>query len=167
MKDTGRVALARIVIANREHIMAIEPWGKGLLGTTLRYDYEVRDEKEAFKGISCPRVPKERSSSLRISSTRRAGISIGEVQGQVRAGIAQAREAQGGGQDDRADRTSGRPLERHRPDGRPPTELGTRRRQGEAGESEEQDPQARWAQSQLNTPTGFCRTTACERHAPR
>ena len=33
MKDKGRVALARIVFANREHIMAIEPWGKGLLGT--------------------------------------------------------------------------------------------------------------------------------------
>ena len=59
MKDKGRVALARIVFASREHIMAIEPWGKGLLGTTLRYDYEVRDEKEAFKGITSPRVPKE------------------------------------------------------------------------------------------------------------
>jgi DNA end-binding protein Ku len=59
MKDKGRVALARIVFANREHIMAIEPWGKGLLGTTLRYDYEVRDESEAFKGIPSPRVPKE------------------------------------------------------------------------------------------------------------
>src|SRR2546430_1237476 len=51
MKDKGRVALARIVFANREHIMAIEPWGKGLLGTTLRYDHEVRDEKDAFTGI--------------------------------------------------------------------------------------------------------------------
>jgi DNA end-binding protein Ku len=59
MKDKGRVALARIVFANREHIMAIEPWGKGLLGTTLRYDYEVRDEREVFKGIPSPRVPKE------------------------------------------------------------------------------------------------------------
>lgn len=59
MKDKGRVALARIVFANREHIMAIEPWGKGMLGTTLRYDYEVRDEKEVFKGVPTPRVPKE------------------------------------------------------------------------------------------------------------
>lgn len=59
MRDKGRVALARIVFANREHIMAIEPWGKGLLGTTLRYDYEVRDEKEVFRGIPTPRVPKE------------------------------------------------------------------------------------------------------------
>jgi DNA end-binding protein Ku len=59
MKDKGRVALARIVFANREHILAIEPWGKGLLATTLRYDYEVRDADEFFKGIASPRVPKE------------------------------------------------------------------------------------------------------------
>jgi DNA end-binding protein Ku len=59
MKDKDRVALARIVFANREHVMAIEPWGKGLLATTLRYDYEVRDEREAFKGIPSPRVAKE------------------------------------------------------------------------------------------------------------
>jgi DNA end-binding protein Ku len=59
MKDKGRVALARIVFANREHILAVEPWGKGMLGTTLRYDYEVRDEKDVFTGISSPRIPKE------------------------------------------------------------------------------------------------------------
>src|SRR6476660_9891351 len=40
MKDKDRVALARIVLTNREHVMAIEPMGKGLLGTTLRYPYE-------------------------------------------------------------------------------------------------------------------------------
>lgn len=59
MKDKGKVALARIVLTNREHMMAIEPFGKGLLGTVLRYDYEVRDEKEVFGGIPSPRVPKE------------------------------------------------------------------------------------------------------------
>lgn len=59
MQDKGRVALARIVFANREHIMAIEPWNKGMLGTTLRYDYEVRDDRELFKDLSSPRVPKE------------------------------------------------------------------------------------------------------------
>jgi len=59
MKDKGRVALARIVFANREHILAIEPWGKGMLGTTLRYDYEIRDEDKFFKGIPSPRVPKD------------------------------------------------------------------------------------------------------------
>jgi Ku protein len=59
MKDKGRVALARIVFANREHILAIEAWGKGMLGTTLRYDYEVRDEAEVFKDIHSPRIQKD------------------------------------------------------------------------------------------------------------
>ena len=59
MKDKGRVALARIVFANREHILAIEPWGKGMLGTTLRYDYEIRDEKKFFKGIPSLRLKKD------------------------------------------------------------------------------------------------------------
>src|SRR5688572_16727976 len=59
MKDKGRVALAGIIFANRQHILAVEPWGKGMLGTTLRYDYEVRDESEFFKGIASHRVPKE------------------------------------------------------------------------------------------------------------
>jgi DNA end-binding protein Ku len=59
MKDKGRVALARIVLTNREHIMAIEPFGKGLLGTILRYDYEVRDEQQLFRGVPSRRIPKE------------------------------------------------------------------------------------------------------------
>ena len=46
-------------IAHREHVIALEPLGKGLLGTTLRYDYEVRDEKDYFSGVSSPRISKD------------------------------------------------------------------------------------------------------------
>lgn len=59
MKDQERVALARIVLTNREHIIAIEPLGKGLLGTTLRYPYELRDEDEFFDGIKSPKITKD------------------------------------------------------------------------------------------------------------
>jgi DNA end-binding protein Ku len=59
MKDRGRVALARIVLTNREHIIAIEPLGKGLLGITLRYPYEVRDEHEYFDDIKNPKITKD------------------------------------------------------------------------------------------------------------
>jgi Ku protein len=59
MKDESRVALAKIVIAHREHVMALEPLGKGLLGTTLRYDYEVRDEKDYFSDVPSPRISKD------------------------------------------------------------------------------------------------------------
>jgi DNA end-binding protein Ku len=59
MKDQDRVALARIVLTNREHVIAIEPLGKGLLGTTLRYSYELRDENDYFDGIKNPKISKD------------------------------------------------------------------------------------------------------------
>jgi DNA end-binding protein Ku len=59
MKDQARVALARIVLTNREHIIAIEPLGKGLVGTTLRYPYELRDEDEYFDDIKNPKISKD------------------------------------------------------------------------------------------------------------
>ena len=59
MKDKDRVALARIVLTNREHVIAIEPLGKGMLGTTLRYPYELRDEDEFFGDIKNPKISKD------------------------------------------------------------------------------------------------------------
>jgi DNA end-binding protein Ku len=59
MKDQDRVALARIVLTNREHVMTIEPLGKGLLGTTLRYPYELRDEQDYFERIKSPKIAKD------------------------------------------------------------------------------------------------------------
>ena len=53
------IALARVVMANREHIIALEPFDKGFLGTTLRYDYEVREPKPYLGNIPSPRVDKE------------------------------------------------------------------------------------------------------------
>lgn len=59
MKRKEKVALARIVLSNRERIIAIKPLGKGLLGTTLRYPYELRDEDDYFGDIPSPRVSKD------------------------------------------------------------------------------------------------------------
>jgi len=59
MKDEGRVALAKIVLTNREHVIAIEPLGKGMLGTTLRYPYELRDEDDFFDDIKNPKITKD------------------------------------------------------------------------------------------------------------
>jgi Ku protein len=59
MKNKDRVALARIVLTNREHVIAIEPLGKGLLGITLRYPYEVRDEHEYFDNIPSPKISRD------------------------------------------------------------------------------------------------------------
>src|SRR6202047_3246087 len=59
MKNKGRVALARLVLTNPEHIIAIEPLGKGLLGITLRYPYEMRDEHEYFDDIPNPKISRD------------------------------------------------------------------------------------------------------------
>jgi Ku protein len=59
MKKKDKVALGRIVLTNREHVISLKPLGKGLLGTTLRYPYQLRDEKPYFKDIPTPRVTKE------------------------------------------------------------------------------------------------------------
>jgi Ku protein len=59
MKAKDRVALGRVVLSNREHVIALEPFDKGLLGTTLRYPYEVRDPAEYFRGMKSPRISKD------------------------------------------------------------------------------------------------------------
>jgi DNA end-binding protein Ku len=59
MRGKGMVALGRIVLAKRERVIALEPYGKGLLGTTLRYGYEVRKPEEYFDGIQDIKVPDE------------------------------------------------------------------------------------------------------------
>lgn len=59
MKDQDRVALARVVLGNRERMVAIEPLDKGLLVTTLRYASEVRDEQDYFDDIKTPKISKD------------------------------------------------------------------------------------------------------------
>ena len=53
------VALGRVVLTRREHVIALEPKGRGLLGLTLRYPYEVRDEASYFEDIPELDLPKE------------------------------------------------------------------------------------------------------------
>ena len=43
------VALGRVVLTSREHVIALVPRGKGLMGTLLRYPYEVRDFGRIFR----------------------------------------------------------------------------------------------------------------------
>jgi DNA end-binding protein Ku len=56
---TDKVALGRVVLTSREHVIALEARGKGLMGTLLRYLYEVRDEAEYFDDIPAGHVTKD------------------------------------------------------------------------------------------------------------
>ena len=59
MRGKDMVALGRVVMAKRERVIALEPEGKGLLGITLRYPYEVRDSAAYFDDLPDVKVPAE------------------------------------------------------------------------------------------------------------
>ncbi|HUC48701.1 MAG TPA: Ku protein [Xanthobacteraceae bacterium] len=59
IRKEGMVALAKVVFTSREHIVALEARGKGMVGVTLRYPYEVRAEDEYFDGIEDEKIPKD------------------------------------------------------------------------------------------------------------
>jgi DNA end-binding protein Ku len=48
MCSKAMVALGRLVLVKRERVIALEPYNKGLLGTTLRYPTEVRNAADYF-----------------------------------------------------------------------------------------------------------------------
>jgi DNA end-binding protein Ku len=56
------VAIGRVVLTRREHIIALESKGRGLVGLTLRYPYEVRDEKAYFEDIPISRPTSSRQN---------------------------------------------------------------------------------------------------------
>ena len=59
IRKEGMVALGKVVFTSREHIIALEARGKGMLGVTLRYPYEVRNEAEYFDSIEDEKIPKD------------------------------------------------------------------------------------------------------------
>jgi DNA end-binding protein Ku len=59
IRNMNKVAIGRVVLTNREHIIALEPLGKGLMGTLLRYPYEVRSEKDYFDEVQDVKVTKD------------------------------------------------------------------------------------------------------------
>src|SRR5260370_26595129 len=59
IRTMDKVAIGRLVLTNREHIIALEPLDNGLMGTLLRYPYEVRSEKEYFDDIQDVKITKD------------------------------------------------------------------------------------------------------------
>jgi DNA end-binding protein Ku len=59
VRKEGMVAIAKVVFTSREHMIALEPRGKGMMAVTLRYPYEVRKPDEYFSEIEDEKVPKD------------------------------------------------------------------------------------------------------------
>jgi DNA end-binding protein Ku len=71
--EMNKVAIGRVVLTNREHIIALEPLDKGLMGTLLRYPYEVRDPAEYFDDIQDVKVTKDMLDLARHIVEKKAG----------------------------------------------------------------------------------------------
>jgi DNA end-binding protein Ku len=59
IRSLDKVALGRVVLTNREHIISLEARDKGLMGMLLRYPYEVRDSAEYFDDVQDVKVTKD------------------------------------------------------------------------------------------------------------
>jgi DNA end-binding protein Ku len=59
MARQKKAGIARIVLYRRERPVMIEPFDKGLLLTTLRYDKTVRKPDEIFRGMAKPKIDPE------------------------------------------------------------------------------------------------------------
>ena len=105
IRKMDKVAIGRVVLTNREHIIALEPLGKGLMGTLLRYPYEVRGEEEYFDGIQDVKVTKDMLDLAAHIVAQKSGtfepekfedryeLALTELINQKRNGIATAKPA--------------------------------------------------------------------------
>jgi DNA end-binding protein Ku len=59
IKKKDMVAFGRVVLSSREHVIALSPRGKGLVGVLLRYPYELRKEDDVFDDIPDVDTPKD------------------------------------------------------------------------------------------------------------
>jgi DNA end-binding protein Ku len=69
----NKVAIGRVVLTNREHIIALEPMDRGLMGTLLRYPYEVRSADEYFDDIQDVKVTKDMLDLAKHIVNQKAG----------------------------------------------------------------------------------------------
>ena len=73
IREMNKIAIGRVVLTNREHIIALEPLDKGLMGTLLRYPYEVRNAAEYFDDIQDVKVTKDMLELARHIVNQKAG----------------------------------------------------------------------------------------------
>ena len=57
MTKKKMAGIGRVVLNRRERMLMLQPRDKGMLATTLRYPYEVRQDAEYFEGITDVKLP--------------------------------------------------------------------------------------------------------------
>src|SRR5438876_5883807 len=116
IREMNKVAIGRVVLTNREHIVALEPLEKGLVGTLLRYPYEVRSEGEYFDEIQDVKVTKDMLDLAKHIVNQKSGRFEPEKFGPVRNGLDRPHQPEARRQANHSEGASRR-RQRCRPDG--------------------------------------------------
>jgi len=59
LRKTGKIAIGQVVIGGQERIVAMQPYDKGLLANSLRYEDEIRKPDEFFSSIAADSVDED------------------------------------------------------------------------------------------------------------
>src|SRR5215510_9229864 len=78
------VGVGRVVIARRERMMMLEPFGKGIMGTLLLYPYEIRSEEAVFEEIPDLKLPEQMVGLVETIIDKMNRLRAGEVRGPLR-----------------------------------------------------------------------------------
>jgi DNA end-binding protein Ku len=73
MRSQKMAAIARAVLFRRMRSVLIRPFGNGLIGTTLNFDYEIRSATDAFKDIPAVKMTAEMLDLARHIIQTKAG----------------------------------------------------------------------------------------------
>jgi DNA end-binding protein Ku len=73
MDRKGVSALGKVMLSSREHVMALHPFGKGMLGQLLRYPGEVRKAEEYFGEIGNTKIDDEMVEMAEVLIDKHAG----------------------------------------------------------------------------------------------
>ena len=118
MRGKDMVALGRVVIAKRERVIMLQPWEKGLLGTTLRYPYEVRDSKDYFYDIPDVKIaPDMLKLAEHILQSKEATFRSVPIRRPLRAGGASTAGKEAAGRAGAESASVRRPDQCHQSDG--------------------------------------------------
>jgi DNA end-binding protein Ku len=98
MRQKSKAGVGRLVIARRERMVLLEPLGKGILATLLRYPYEVRSEEAYFDDIPDLKLPAEmRDLAGHIIDTKAADFDPGKFEDRYENAVIELIRAKQGG----------------------------------------------------------------------
>jgi DNA end-binding protein Ku len=100
MKAKNVFGIARTVLFRRDRVLALRPYDKGIVATTLHYDYEVRDAKAIFEDVDDIKLSKEMIELAKhIIKTKRGHFDPEEFEDRYEAALAELIKAKQAGRE--------------------------------------------------------------------